>query len=82
MEEDSEGRTVRGRPDGGPERVGLEAAEPQTRRRPLLHAHAARTGVCEGRKLPPGEPLQRSMPGGQTPHYTGGFSLFSVFFSF
>lgn len=74
LEEHAEGRAVRGRPNGGPERAGLEAAEPQTRRRALLHAHAARTGVCEGRKLPPGEPLQRSVPGGQTPHHTGGFT--------
>lgn len=81
LEEHSEGRAVRGRPNGGPERAGLEAAEPQTRRRALLHTHAARTGVCEGRKLPPGQPLQRSMPGGQTSHHTGGFILVSLWCS-
>jgi len=72
LEEHSEGRALRGRANGRPERARMEAAEPQTWRRALLHAHATRSGVPQRRQLPPREPLQRSQPGGPTPHHTGG----------
>nr|XP_054526230.1 tRNA-dihydrouridine(16/17) synthase [NAD(P)(+)]-like isoform X5 [Pan troglodytes] len=63
-------------PHGGPERAGVEAAEPAPRGTALLHAHAACPGLCPRRQLPEGEPVLRGVPRGPAPHRAGHYGAF------
>lgn len=58
LEADPEGSFLRGGAHGGPERAGMAPAEPPPRGSPLLHSHAARSGVCSRCQLQEREPLQ------------------------
>ncbi|XP_074411406.1 tRNA-dihydrouridine(16/17) synthase [NAD(P)(+)]-like isoform X2 [Zonotrichia albicollis] len=68
LEGDVAERPLRGGAHGGPERAGLEAAEPPPRRPALLHTDAARPGLPQGRQLPPREPLRRGLSRGPPAH--------------
>ncbi|XP_054077373.1 tRNA-dihydrouridine(16/17) synthase [NAD(P)(+)]-like isoform X1 [Rissa tridactyla] len=76
LEGDAAERPLRGGAHGGPERAGLEAAEPPPRRPALLHADAARPGLPQGRQLPPREPLRRGLSRGPPAHRAGHYGAF------
>lgn len=71
LEGDAAECPLRGGAHGGPERAGLEAAEPPPRRPALLHTDAARPGLPQGRQLPPREPLRRGLSRGPSADRAG-----------